>query len=90
METVSEVPNLRQCVVTGAYYARCKAKGKPVRASIETATGAFTTAKRDCRQTQRITRAIAAAGRFVEGSIVKRFRSPVLKSQWQFHGTESR
>src|ERR1017187_7803050 len=37
METVSEVPNLRQLVVAGIYYARGTAKGKPVRTSIETA-----------------------------------------------------
>ena len=38
-----KVPNLLQYVVAGTYYARCKVKGKPVRASLETTV--FTTAK---------------------------------------------
>ena len=38
-----KVPNLLQYVVAGTYYARCKVKGKPVRASLE--SDVFTTAK---------------------------------------------
>jgi len=38
-----KVPNLLQYVVAGTYYARCKVKGNPVRASLE--TGVFTTAR---------------------------------------------
>jgi integrase len=38
-----KVPNLLQYVVAGTYYARCKVKGKPVRASL--GTGVFTTAR---------------------------------------------
>ena len=38
-----KVPNLLQYVIAGTYYARCKVKDKPVRASLE--TDVFTTAK---------------------------------------------
>jgi hypothetical protein len=42
-----KVPNLLQYVVAGTYYARCKVKGKPVRASLE--TDVFTLPSSACR-----------------------------------------
>lgn len=50
-----KVPNLLQYIVAGTYYARCKVKGKPVRAALD--TDVFTTARAEAGSWQYFPRA---------------------------------
>jgi integrase len=63
-----KVPNLLQYVVAGTYYARCKVKGKPVRASLE--TDVFTTAKlRLPDKLKELRKPKAVVGTFADGRL---------------------
>ena len=63
-----KVPNLLQYVVAGTYYARCKVKGKPIRASLE--TDVFTTAKlRLPDKLKELRKPKAVVGTFADGRL---------------------
>jgi integrase len=63
-----KVPNLLQYIATGTYFARCKVKGKPIRASLE--TDVFSTAKLKLGDKLKVLRTPKAeVGTFGEGKL---------------------